>query len=107
MLPTNRKPFKSPLIKQEPGPSQSSGPSGSQFRAYPKPTSSTPSQPAYPTQKPAPAKSTPKRPKQKKSDPTEVIDITDDPDTSYDFSTSSIDGDEFNKAMAEYDGGTW
>ena len=106
ILPANRKPFKSPLAKQELGPSQSSGPSRSQSRTYPVPTPSISSQAIYPTQKPAPAKSAPK-PKPKKSDPPEVIDITDDPDTSYEFSTSSIDGEEFNKAMAEYDRGSW
>jgi hypothetical protein len=103
VLPTNRKPFKSPLIKQEPGSSQYGGPPRSQSKMYPVPPSSTSSQSIYPTQKPAPTKSTPKPPKPKKTDPPEVIDITDDPDTSYDFSTSSIDGEEFNRAMAEYD----
>ena len=107
ILPAKRKQFKSPLIKQEPGPSQSGGPPRSQSRTYPKPTSSTYSQPTYPTQKPAPPKSTPKPPKPKKSDPPEVIEIADDPDTSYDFSTSSIDGDELNRVMEEYDRGLW
>ena len=102
ILPTNRKPFKSPLIKQESGSSQSGGPPRSQSKMYPVPTSTSP-QPIYPTQKPAPTKSTSKPKKPNKSDPPEVIDITDDPDTSYDFSTSSIDGEEFNRAMAEYD----
>jgi hypothetical protein len=74
---------------------------------YPTPTSSTPPQPTYPTQSPTPTKSIPKPSKPKKSDPLEIIDITDDPDTSYDFSTSSIDGDEFNRAMAEYDRGSF
>ena len=106
VLPANRKPFKSPLIKQEPGSSQSGGPPRSQSKMYPVPSSSTLSQHIYPTQKPAPTKSAPKPPKPKKSDLPEVIDITDDPDTSYDFSTSSsIDGEEFNRAMAEYDRG--
>ncbi|KAF9787940.1 hypothetical protein BJ322DRAFT_591961 [Thelephora terrestris] len=100
VLPPNRKPFKSPLVKQEPGSSQSGGPSRSQSKTYPVPTSSISSQPIYPTQKPAPAKPAPKP---KKSDPSEVIDITDDPDTSYDFSTSSIDGEEVDRVMAEYD----
>jgi len=36
-----------------------------------------------------------------------VLEILDDPDTSYDFSTSSIDGDEFNKVMEEYDRVSW
>ena len=105
VLPTKQKPFKSPLIKQEPGLSQPSGPSRSQARAYPIPPSSTPSQPIYPSQKTAPIKSpTPKPKKPKKSDPPpEVIDITDDPDTSYEFPTSPIDGEEFNRVMAEYD----
>ena len=107
VLPANRKPFKSPLIKQEPGSSQSGGPPRSQTRAYPIPPSSTFSQPICPTQKPAPAKSTPKLKKPKKKDPPEVIDIADDLDSSYDFSNSSIDGEEFNKAMEEYDRGIW
>lgn len=106
-LPANRKPFKSPLIKQEPGSSQSGGPPRSQSRAYPIPTSSTLSQPIYPTQKPIPAKSTQKLKKPKKKDPAEIIDIADDLDSSYDFSNSSIDGEEFNKAMEEYDRGIW
>lgn len=107
ILPANRKPFKSPLLKQEPGLSQSGGPPRSQSKVYPIPTSSTPSQPIYPTQKPTPTKSSLTSPKPKESDPPEVIEITDDPDTSYDFSASSIDGEEFNKAMAEYDRGSW
>ena len=104
ILPAKRKQFKSPLIKQEPDPSQSGLP-GSQSRTYPIPASSTytHSQPTYPTQKPAPTKATPKPPKPKKSDSPEVLAIADDPDTSYDFSTSSIDGDELNKVMEEYD----
>jgi len=107
ILPAKRKQFKSPLIKQEPDLSQSDGPSRSQSRAYPVPKSSTYSQPTYPTQKPAPPKPAPKPPKPKKSDPPEVIADADDPDTSYDFSSSSIDGDELNKAMEKYDCGTW
>lgn len=107
VLPVKRKQFKSPLIKQELDPSQSGGPPRSQSRTYPIPTSSARSQPTYSTQKPAPTKSTPKPPKPKKSEPPEVIDVPDDPDSSYDFSTSSIDGDEINKVMAEYDRGTW
>ena len=99
ILPANRKPFKSPLIKQEPGSSQSGGPPRSQSKLYPIPTSSASSQPIYLTQKPAPTKS----PSKPESNPPEVIDLTDDPDTSYDFSTSSIDGEEVNRAMEEYD----
>lgn len=106
ILPTNRKPFKSPLLKQEPGSSQPNGPPRSQSKVYPIPTSSASSQPIYLTQKPVPTKSAPKPPKPKKGDPAEIIDISDDPDTSYDFSTSSIDGEEFNRAMAEYDRGS-
>ena len=105
VLPANRKPFKSPLLKQELGLSQFNGPPRSQSKMYPVPTSSTFSQPIYPTQKPALAKPTPKPPKPKKSEAPEIIDITDDPDTSYDFSTSSIDGEELDRAMAEYDCG--
>lgn len=105
-LPAKRKQFKSPLIKQEPDLSQPGGPPRSQSRVYPVPPPSTCSQPVHPTQKPAPPNHTPKPPKLK-SEPLEVIDITDDPDTSYDFSTSSIDGDEINKVMEEYDRGTW
>ena len=96
ILPAKRKQFKSPLIKQEPDLSQSGGPLRSQSRTYPIPPSSTYSQPAYSTQKPAP-----KPPK--KSDLPEVIATGDDPDTSYDFSTSSIDGDELDKVMEEYE----
>jgi hypothetical protein len=36
-----------------------------------------------------------------------VITVGDDPDTSYDFSTSSLDGDELNRVMAEYDRASW
>ena len=97
------KPFKSPLIKQEPGFSQLGGPPRSQSRTYPVPGSSTHSQPVYPTQKPVPAKSTQKPPKPKKSSLLEAVTSGDDPDTSYDFSTSSIDGDELDKLMEEYD----
>jgi len=107
ILPAKRKQFKSPLINQEPGLSQSGGPPRSQSRTYPIPPSSTYSQPAHSTQNPAPAKSAPKPPKPKKSDPPEVIVSGDDPDTSYDFSASSIDGDELNKVMEEYDRETW
>jgi hypothetical protein len=107
ILPAKRKQFKSPLIIQEHDSSQSGGPSRSQSRTYPIPTSSTYSQPTYSTQKPAPTKSTQKPPKPKKSDPQEVIVIEDDPDTSYDFSTSSIDGDELNKVMEAYDRESW
>ena len=84
--------------------SQPSGPSRSQSRTYPIPPSSTYSQPAYSTQKPVPTKPAPKPPKSKKRDPPEEIVSGDDPDTSYDFSVSSIDGDELNKVMEEYDG---
>ena len=104
-LPTKRKKFKSPLIKQEPDLSQSGGPPRSQSRTYPVPTPSTYSQTTYPTQKSAPTKPTSKPPKSKKGDPPEVIATDDDPDTSYDFSTSSIDGDDINKVMEEYDRG--
>ena len=107
VLPVKRKKFKSPLIKQEPDPSQPGGPPRSPSRTYPIPTSSACSQPIYPTQKPAPTKSTQKPQKPKKSDPPEVLVISDDPDTSYDFSTSSIDGDELNKVMEEYDRASW
>ena len=107
ILPAKRKQFKSPLIKQEPGPSQFGGPSGSQSRTYPIPMSSTYSQTTYPTQNSAPTKPTSKPPKPKESDPPEVLAIIDDPDTSYDFSTSSIDGDELNRMMEKYDSGTW
>jgi len=107
ILPAKRKQFKSPLIKQEPDSSQSDGPLRSQSRAYPIPKPSAYSQPTYPTQKPALPKPALKPPKPKKSDPPEVIATTDDPDTSYDFSTSSIDGDELNEAMEKYDHGTW
>jgi len=96
ILPAKRKQFKSPLIKQEPDLSQSGGPLRSQSRTYPIPPSSTYSQPAYSTQKPAPEPP-------KKSDLPEVIATGDDPDTSYDFSTSSIDGDELDKVMEEYE----
>ena len=106
-LPAKRKQFKSPLIKQEPDSSQSGGPPRSQSRTYPVPTPSTYSQTTYPTQKPAPTKPTPKPPKSKKGDPPEVIATDDDPDTSYDFSTSSIEGDDINKVMEEYDRGLW
>lgn len=105
VLPAKRKQFKSPLIKQEPGLSQPGGPPRSQSRTYPIPTSSPYSQPIYPTQNPAPTQSTPKHPKAKESDPLEAD--ADDPDTSYDFSTSSIDGDEINKVMEEYDRMSW
>jgi len=104
ILQVKQKPFKSPLIKQEPGLSQPGGPPRSQSKTYPIPTSSTYSQPACPTQKP---KSAQKSPKPKKSDSPEAVASGDDPDTSYDFSTSSIDGEEFNKAMEEYDRGLW
>ena len=105
LLPANRKPFKSPLIKQEPiGPSQSGELPRSQSRTYPVPTPSTPSQP---DQKPTPAKTCPKQKKQTKSDPSEVIEIVDDPDTSYEFSTSSIDGEELDRMMAQYDQVSW
>ena len=103
ILPVKRKQFKSPLIKQEPDLSQSGGPPRSQSRTYPVPPSSTYSQLAYSTQKPSPAKPASKPPKQKKSDLPEVIVGGDDPDTSYDFSTSSIDGDELDKVMEEYE----
>ena len=102
ILPTKRKQFKSPLIKQEPDLSQPSGPSRSQSRTYPIPPSSTYSQPAYSSQKPAPAKPAPKPPRPKRDPPEEIVS-GDDPDTSYDFSVSSIDGDELNKVMEEYD----
>ena len=105
-LPVKLKKFKSPLIKQEPDPSQPGEPPRSQSRVYPVPPPSTCTQPIYPTQKPAQPKHTSKPPKPKR-EPVEVIDIADDPDTSYDFSTSSIDGDEINKVMEEYDRGTW
>lgn len=105
-LPAKLKKFKSPLIKLEPDPSQPGGPPRSQSRVYPVPPPSTCTQPIYPTQKPAQPKHTSKPPKPK-SEPVEIIDISDDPDTSYDFSTSSIDGDEINKVMEEYDRGTW
>ena len=98
VIPAKRKPFKSPLIKQEPDLSQPGGPPRSQSRAYPIPTPSTCSQPIYSTQKPAPKPSKPK-----KADSPEVMTIGDDPDTSYDFSASSIDGDELNRVMEEYD----
>lgn len=109
VLPPKRKQFKSPLIKQEPGLSQPDGPPRSQSKTYPVPPPSTHSQPIYPTQKSAPTQSTQKPPKSKESVPPEVVGTTqaDDPDTSYDFSTSSIDGDEINKVMAEYDRGSW
>ncbi|KAF9653514.1 hypothetical protein BDM02DRAFT_3125503 [Thelephora ganbajun] len=107
ILPAKRKQFKSPLIKQGPDSSQSGGPPRSQSRMYPIPTSPASSQHTYPTQKPALTESAPKPPKPKKSDPPEVIDISDDPDTSYDFSTSSIDGEELNRAMEKYDRGSW
>jgi len=103
ILPVKRKQFKSPLIKQEPDLSQSGGPPRSQSRTYPRPPSSTYSQPTYSTQKPALAKPAPKPPKPKKSDLPEVIVGGDDPDTSYDFSASSIDGDELDKVMEEYE----
>ena len=106
IIPAKRKPFRSPLLKQEPDLSQPGGPSRSQSRMYPIPTSSTCSQPTYSTQRPVPAKSAPKPPKPK-SDPPEVTAIGDDPDTSYDFSTSSIDGDELNRVMEEYDRASW
>lgn len=103
ILPAKRKQFKSPLINNEPGLSQSGGPPRSQSRTYPVPPSSTYSQPAYSTQKPALAKPAPKPPKPKKGDLPEVIASGDDPDTSYDFSASSIDGDELDKVMEEYE----
>ena len=102
ILPAKRKQFKSPLIKQEPDLSQFGGPPRSQSRTYPVP-SLTYSQLAYSTQKPAPAKPAPKHPKPKKRDLPEVVANGDDPDTSYDFSASSIDGDELDKVMEEYE----
>ena len=109
VTPSQRKPFKSPLIKQDPDLSQVGGPPRSQSRTYPIPPSSTPtySQPICSTQKPAPTKSTSKPPKPKKADQLEVMTISDDPDSSYDFSTSSIDGDELNRVMEEYDRVSW
>ena len=103
ILPVKRKPFKSPLIKQEPDLSQPGEPSRSQSRTYPTPTPPTRSQPIYPTQKPPPTKLATKPSKLGKSDTLEVITVDDDPDTSYDFSASSIDGDELNRVMEEYD----